>query len=390
MKKKLLQRVDFQVTILIVILVALSSILIFFLDYSMSYSEMIKVLDRNATALKSYVDEHLDDSVFSDIQEKADMTSPAYVEAYNLLNEARSISGTKYLYTATTNDNGDLIYHIDGLPQRDNDFRNVGDLIEPEFQEPLLSALSGEVVMPDDILETEWGNVYVAYYPLHNDQGDVVAALGIEFPADSQATAYDLIRTRSTLAIFIFCTLSGFVAHFLFRRISNPHFKDIYNTDSLTQLKNRNAFDTDISNSIQRKALNGVVLVITDLNGLKPVNDKQGHKAGDFYISACAKALVVPGFEDCIPYRIGGDEFATVIPVKHGNNVVQYIELVKKQLITICEDTIPTASVSMGYATCSGTTLSDWETVQKEADHQMYLDKRAFYENNQTLNTRRD
>ncbi len=390
MKKALFQRVDVQVTILIVILVAFSSFLIFFLDYSMSYAEMIQVLARNANALEEYVEENLDVAVFHDIQTKEDMADVAYINAYALLNEARSISGTKYLYTATWNDAGELIYHIDGLPQRDPDFRNVGDLIEPEFQEPLLKALNGETVMPDDIFSTEWGNVYVTYYPLENAKGEVVAALGIEFAADSQFAAYEKIRTRTTLAIIIICSLSAIIAHGLFRRISNPHFKDIYNTDSLTKLKNRNAFDTDVANSIQRKVLNGVILVITDLNGLKPVNDKLGHKLGDFYIESCAKSLIVPGFEDCIAYRIGGDEFATILPATYVNSVSEYISCVKQQLRTICEDSIPTASVSMGYAICNGTNLAAWEKVQHDADHEMYLDKRAFYEANKDLNSRRD
>ncbi len=389
MLKRVLQRVDTQVTILIVIMVALSGCVIYTLVYSMSYKEMINMLSQNVNSLATHIDESLNMDVFSKVTTKEDMSEDIYTEAHIYLDKIRTISEIKYLYTATKNENGDLIYHIDGLPYDDPEFRNVGDLIESDFIEPLSKALQNNIVMPDDILETPWGSVFVAYYPLHDEEGNVVAALGIEFPAERQYNVYEDIRLFVTIVLFIICFLTGIVSRILFQRISNPHFRDIYNTDSLTKLKNRSAFDTDIHNGIHRQKLNGIILVITDLNGLKPVNDKFGHKMGDFYIESCAKALLVESMDYCIVYRIGGDEFATIIPAVHSSKVEEYIEIVQEQLIKICESALPSASVSMGYAECEGTSLSAWEKVLKDADEAMYNNKRAYYEKNKALNERK-
>ncbi len=389
MAKKLLHRVHVQVTILVIILVTLSNIVIYALVYTMSYREMVNILEEKANSLVAHIDDNMDATIFTEVKSKEDMTCAAYIEAYNFLNEARSISSTKYLYTAVKNDAGELIYHIDGLPMDDPDFRNVGDLIEPEFQTPLNTALGDEVVLPTDILNTEWGYVYVAYYPLHDSDGNVIAALGIEFSADSQYLAYQSINDRVSIVIFSIMIISGFFARFLFKRISNPYFKDIYNTDSLTKLKNRTAFDLDIHNSIQRHNLDGTVLVATDLNGLKPVNDKLGHIMGDFYIESCAQSLIVEDMEYCIVYRIGGDEFATIIPKEYSQEAENYICAVKSKLTQLCKDSIPAASASMGYSICKGATLKDWEITQKEADEAMYADKRAFYEKNKEFDSRR-
>ena len=63
------------------------------------------------------------------------------------------------------------------------------DAIEPEIQSELERALSGETVLPEKILDTDWGNIFIAYYPLHNESGEVVGALGIEVAADIEAEA---------------------------------------------------------------------------------------------------------------------------------------------------------------------------------------------------------
>ncbi len=389
MEKKFVHRVDFQVTILVVIMVAVCSLIVYTIVYTMSYQEMLHVLHENADSIEAHIDENINHDVFTDIITSEDMELDLYKETYAFLNEFRKITGTKYLYTATKNADGNLIYHIDGLPQDDVDFRNVGDLIEPEFQAPLLSALEGNTIIPDDILSTNWGNVYVAYYPLEAKDGGIDAALGIEFPADSQYQAFFNIRIIVFITIIIICILSGLLARVLFKRISNPYFKDIYNTDSLTQLKNRNAFDTDVHNNIEKQRIKGLALVITDLNGLKQVNDRNGHKHGDFYIKACAEALVIDDMEDCIVYRIGGDEFATILPIKHQDVIETYMVSAKQKLISICKEEIPSASMSMGYAICQGNDLDSWEKVQQEADQAMYLDKRAFYELNKQLDGRK-
>ena len=62
-----------------------------------------------------------------------------------------------------------VVYVVDGLPEDADDFRYPGDAIEPEIQSELERALSGETVLPEKILDTDWGNIFIAYYPLYNE-----------------------------------------------------------------------------------------------------------------------------------------------------------------------------------------------------------------------------
>ena len=82
-------------------------------------------------------------------------------------------------------------------------------------------------------------------------------------------------------------------------------------TDNLTGLGNHRAFHHDLSLEVQRRARTGSVfaLMAIDLDGLKQINDSQGHQAGDVYIRrVCEIARTATGCEGTV-YRTGGDEF---------------------------------------------------------------------------------
>jgi diguanylate cyclase (GGDEF)-like protein len=85
--------------------------------------------------------------------------------------------------------------------------------------------------------------------------------------------------------------------------------------DPLTRLANRRVFDDRLAELLEGEQ-SGATVVLCDLDGLKAINDEDGHAAGDRVIILAADALSVvashsPG---CVASRIGGDEFALVLP----------------------------------------------------------------------------
>jgi diguanylate cyclase (GGDEF)-like protein len=87
-------------------------------------------------------------------------------------------------------------------------------------------------------------------------------------------------------------------------------------TDPLTELPNHRAFHEDLAEEMQRTARTGipVSLVMLDLNDLKAVNNAQGHHAGDAQLRALAQAITATQRATDRAYRIGGDEFAVILP----------------------------------------------------------------------------
>ncbi len=82
--------------------------------------------------------------------------------------------------------------------------------------------------------------------------------------------------------------------------------------DALTGLGNRRAFDQAMRILAQLGEPYG--LLVADLDGLKAINDQQGHAAGDRLLSQFAAALQVQFLPQAEVYRFGGDEFAALWP----------------------------------------------------------------------------
>jgi len=87
-------------------------------------------------------------------------------------------------------------------------------------------------------------------------------------------------------------------------------------TDHLTGTHNRRLFDAFLGKEVQRAARygNDLSLVLMDLNRFKQVNDTHGHAVGDELLKLTGKLMVDSLRSSDYTYRIGGDEFALLLP----------------------------------------------------------------------------
>lgn len=374
-----MKRVDAQVSILMACIVAVSCVSVFLFSYHFTYQDMIYSLKDRVYSIYNFLEDELEPSSFTDINTKADMENPSYQLSKSLFSSIKSATGVQYLYTAKRNAAGELVYVIDGLPDSADDFRYPGDLIEPEIVDELNRALAGEVILPKDILHTSWGDIFITYMPMHDRSGNVMGAIGIEFAAGHQYQTYHMLRIAAPLIILVACALGTLCALLFFRRISNPHFQDVANTDYLTGLKNRNAYELDLKNICARHSMNGIGLLLADLNGLKHINDTFGHTAGDGYIGAFADALRSAVGSGGVLYRIGGDEFLTMVRGATADQLRGYIERIHADFQQGLQKTSHGGSCSIGSAICTGDELIYFEKAYRLADAEMYENKKVYY-----------
>jgi diguanylate cyclase (GGDEF)-like protein/PAS domain S-box-containing protein len=100
------------------------------------------------------------------------------------------------------------------------------------------------------------------------------------------------------------------------RRGLEERLRHLADHDALTGLINRRRFEEELERHLaegRRYGMTGALLVL-DLDGFKAVNDEHGHKAGDHVLCAVADALTHRLRESDIVARIGGDEFAVLLP----------------------------------------------------------------------------
>lgn len=101
-------------------------------------------------------------------------------------------------------------------------------------------------------------------------------------------------------------------------------------TDPLTGVGNRRAFDEAVQRALATAARQGhqVTMVVVDLDGLKRINDRRGHAAGDAAIGSLVQAFAAALRGTDTMYRVGGDEFVVLLPYSAADQVEQLMSRV--------------------------------------------------------------
>lgn len=108
-------------------------------------------------------------------------------------------------------------------------------------------------------------------------------------------------------------------------------------TDSLTELPNRGAYDKRITEEIQRWSRNPepLCLAVIDIDHFKSINDKYGHAVGDKTLQIVSKALKKSFRTTDFVSRFGGEEFACLMVNTHPDEVLVPLEKVRKAIESI-------------------------------------------------------
>jgi diguanylate cyclase (GGDEF)-like protein/PAS domain S-box-containing protein len=144
--------------------------------------------------------------------------------------------------------------------------------------------------------------------------------------------------------------------------------------DSLTGLYNRFFFEEELKR-LRTGRFDPVGIVMCDLDGLKLVNDNLGHDIGDLLIITAANLLKEQFRDSDIVARIGGDEFAVLLPNCPSGMINDICARLKQAMIDkYIPDTRIPFMMSIGYATRDKKERPMDELI-KEADVNMYQEK---------------
>lgn len=148
-------------------------------------------------------------------------------------------------------------------------------------------------------------------------------------------------------------------------------------TDSLTGILNKGAFNFYVREYMKLHADEHIALFMIDLNYFKEVNDKYGHQSGDTILIKTAEYLKAAFVdEDAIIGRVGGDEFMVLVKSVISEDAVMALKKKVQDNFRLRIDDIPdfppvSGSVGCIFAKCP----DDFETVFRRTDNAMYDEK---------------
>lgn len=166
----------------------------------------------------------------------------------------------------------------------------------------------------------------------------------------------------------LLASIQFFVTNSLDRKKQQAYLEKLSYRDMLTGLYNRNRYIERLEayKQVQDQQIGAIYI---DLNGLKKVNDEQGHRAGDELIVRAAGTIAGIFAEDA--YRVGGDEFVVILLDVSREDFARKTEQLRRQMQKNGVD------ASIGGVWQAST--ENLENLLRLADENMYREKKRYY-----------
>lgn len=182
------------------------------------------------------------------------------------------------------------------------------------------------------------------------------------------------------LLVFVFSVILSYVFQILAQAEEAQEKKAALHLayhDALTGLYNHAGIFHIAKSLDSRKSY---ALLFMDLNGLKEVNDRYGHEAGDFFLCHMAKILssVTPSSAFC--GRLGGDEFIILLPPHEADSLFPLIKTIRKKMQELkgLPHMPKDPSASFGWSIHDPSQPLSFDDHLNEADDRMYEEKEKY------------
>jgi diguanylate cyclase (GGDEF)-like protein len=206
------------------------------------------------------------------------------------------------------------------------------------------------------------------------------AKAGLAIAAGAGRTARDYVHTnyalisQSATAVLVVAVGLTLLAKLILEIMSDQ--RDESDTDTLSDLANRRGFDRRVRSILANSPDGPHAVVLCDLDNFKSINDTFGHHVGDIVIREFGRQLREYSPLAAAAGRIGGEEFAILLPNTQIDAAVQFAQRMRSATMRLPR--LPEGlKVTASFGICSLGSVSELDDAYRQADTALYMAKNA-------------
>jgi diguanylate cyclase (GGDEF)-like protein len=356
--------------IILIVNVLLVAASVYSIVYFMSTNAMIDDIRQRAGGVTEFIMSTLSVEDVRSITENTENGENAQEKVKEVFEQLRSVGNLKRLYIAKIDARG----NITATGVDETHYIPTGAL-ERDLRKSLEESAA---VWANRIYTTDSGEgIYTIFWPVNDSNGVPLGVICMEFDVDIvyQSNRNAMIYSIALSGTLIF--LFFIIAFLAMSKASEPFYKRLAYTDVLTGYENRMAFEHRMRecHAIADRG-ETVAIIVCDVNNLKTVNDVHGHEMGDKYLKITADILFEHLPKGSPFYRIGGDEYATILV---GIKEDELYDLMQRY----ANEHRPTVKTQPFSCACGAAIFTrgideNMRDVFKRADEAMYVDKKRI------------
>lgn len=221
LKRDFTNKIGFKLTATFSVLITIALVIFLSLSLNRSKKLFIESLTSNGLKVTKYTAESTNLQDFKEVIELGDETNPKYLDMRHNYNEFKNITGAKYFYSMTLNEDNKFVYVAEGAELNDSDTASLGD--EEKTYDEYLEVMKGTPYLSKDfVVDEQYGILISAYYPIKDTNGAVIGFIGADFDVEAEYKSFKAFQFALIMMTIIIILATIIVSIFVSRKISDP------------------------------------------------------------------------------------------------------------------------------------------------------------------------